>query len=198
MAKRSKSTDAESDHRGAEPMTKETRKALAQAAKSERRLVEREQAALDKVERTRQGLSEAVERLAKAQERVSRRADRLAEAEAELRLRQRERLNGPHHSAVASPYEAGRKRGGSGSTSDEAATPAPGQEAAADLGLLTFPGRPESGESGAGEPAPSGESTEQPGQGVAHDLGLSGADAPVRQGAAQDPGLTSDEPDAHR
>lgn len=172
MAKRSKSTPGDSEPRHVEPVTKETRKALAQAAKAERRLVEREQGAVDKVERTRQGLSEAVERLAKAQERVSRRADRLAEAEAELRLRQRERLNGPHHSAVANPYDAGRKRDGVVAGSYDQAVPAPAQEAASDLGLLTFPGRPDQDQSASGRH----DAADQPGQGAAHDLGLTDDD----------------------
>ena len=159
MSKRSQRTESGADRKAPEPMTKETRKALVREAKAERRLVEREQEAVDKVERTRQGLSEAVGKLAKAQERVSRRADRLAEAEAELRLRQRERLNGPHHSQVSNPYDAGRSPTGS-TKADTAGSPSddPRQAAAHDLGLLG---------DGAGE-----DSADQPGQGAAHDLGL--------------------------
>ena len=159
MSKRSQRTGTSADRKAPEPMTKETRKALEREAKAERRLVEREQEAVDKVERTRLGLSEAVGKLAKAQERVSRRADRLAEAEAELRLRQRERLNGPHHSQVSNPYDADRK--GTGATKADPADVAaggPGQEAEHDLGLL--------GDGAAGGAA------EQPGQGAALDLGL--------------------------
>lgn len=166
MSKRTPSTGKDSDRKGRESMTKETRKALRLAVKSERRLVEREQAAMDKVERTRQGLSEAVERLAKAQERVSRRADRLAEAEAELRLRQRERLNGPHHSAVASPYDSGRQGSSpAGAGTNDEKGPLPGQEAAADLGLLAFPDPASASDE-------TGKDAGQPGQGVARDSGL--------------------------
>ena len=139
MSKRSPRNERTGDHKAPEPMTKETRKALLREARAERRLVEREQEAVDKVERTRQGLSEAVGKLAKAQERVSRRADRLAEAEAELRLRQRERLNGPHHSTVSNPYDGARQGESAAPGGDEqpGAPTAPGQEAAIDLGLLT-------------------------------------------------------------
>ncbi len=163
MSKRSQRTESTGDHRAPEPMTKETRKALLREARAERRLVEREQEAVDKVERTRQGLSEAVGKLAKAQERVSRRADRLAEAEAELRLRQRERLNGPHHSTVSNPYDGGRPGESAAQRGDEkqVASPEPGQEAAIDVGLLP---------DGTGEQADDYDG--QPGQGAAHDLGL--------------------------
>lgn len=159
MSKRSQRTESGPDRKAPEPVTKETRKALVRDAKSERRLVEREQEAVDKVERTRQGLSEAVGKLAKAQERVSRRADRLAEAEAELRVRQRERVNGPHHSSVSSPYDA-KPQGTNAAKSDstDPGTHASGQAAAHDLGLLG---------NGAGEGA-----ADQPDQGAAHDLGL--------------------------
>ena len=168
MSKRSQRNESTGDHKAPEPMTKETRKALLREARAERRLVEREQEAVDKVERTRQGLSEAVGKLAKAQERVSRRADRLAEAEAELRLRQRERLNGPHHSTVSNPYDGGRQgeSGAQGDHENQAVSPAPGQEAATDLGLL-----PE----GVGGQAADHE--DQPGQGAAHDLGLADDEA---------------------
>ncbi len=163
MSKRSQRTESTGDNKAPEPVTKETRKALQREARAERRLVEREQEAVDKVERTRQGLSEAVGKLAKAQERVSRRADRLAEAEAELRLRQRERLNGPHHSMVSNPYDGGRQAESAAKGDDEnpAVTPAPGQEAAIDLGLLS---------DGDGDRAE--DHDRQPGQAAAHDLGL--------------------------
>ncbi len=155
MSKRSQRTESGADRKAPEPMTKETRKALVREAKAERRLVEREQEAVDKVERTRQGLSEAIGKLAKAQERVSRRADRLAEAEAELRLRQRERLNGPHHSQVSNPYDAVRTSTGS-TEADPADSVAEGSSPAAAQGL----------------DLPGDEATDQPGQGAAHDLGL--------------------------
>ncbi len=159
MSKRSQRTESGTNRKAPEPVTKETRKALVRDAKAERRLVEREQEAVDRVERTRQGLSEAVGKLAKAQERVSRRADRLAEAEAELRVRQRERVNGPHHSTVSSPYD-GKPQGTRAAKSDSSdpGTDALGQAAAHDLGLLS---------DGDGEGA-----ADQPGQGAAHDLGL--------------------------
>ena len=171
MAKRSPNPAKATARKGPASETRETGKALREAARDERRLVEREQVAQDKVERTRQRLSEAIERLAKAQARVSRRADRLAEAEAELRLRQRERTTGPHHSPVSGSYERSErddrdeKRASSGSAKkDDRASSAPGQEAATDLGLRPASGAAtaESGSDGGG----------QPGQGAAEDLGL--------------------------
>ena len=168
MAKRSPNPARATDRKGPASETRETRKALREAAREERRLVEREQVAQDKVEWTRQRLSEAIERLAKAQARVSRRADRLAEAEAELRLRQRERTNGPHHSPVSRSYERGErdeKRASPGSgKQDDRASSAPGQDAATDLGPRSAPG------ADAAEPGSDGGA--QPGQGAAEDLGL--------------------------
>jgi hypothetical protein len=130
--------------------TKELRKALRKEAAAERRLVDREQDAAEKVERARHRLAEAVEKLAKAQERVSRRADRLSEAESELRLRQRERESGPHRSGRISGY----------------APESPAQGAAVDLGLI------DEDEAASGQATdPAGEDGE-PGQGAAVDLGL--------------------------
>ncbi len=129
--------------------SKEMRKALRKEAEAERRLIDREQLAADKVERARQRLSEAVEKLAKAQARVSRRADRLSEAEVELRLRQRERAQGPHRSGMVGSY-------------DDPTGEAPAQGAAADLGLLD-----------------ADDADAEPAQGAAIDAGLLGSDGVV-------------------
>ncbi len=77
--------------------------ALRQAAAEERRLLERERRAEQRVAEARAKLARAEQKLARIQARVTRRTQEVAKAEARLRQRQQARAAGPALDGTASP-----------------------------------------------------------------------------------------------